>query len=282
MTNSNRLTLLLLTALLAACSARPPTVSIITEPQDSAPARRLDPNAIQDAVPRVEPRSSRGNPASYEVFGHRYSVMQSSQGYAELGIASWYGVKFHGRSTSSGEPYDMYAMTAAHKSLPLPTYVEVTNLRNGRSTIVKVNDRGPFHDNRLIDLSYAAATKLGILGQGTGLVEVRALDPAQPTMITRLQPAQPTVRSDRPSAPLTVSPDLFVQVGAFSNRDNALRLRNRLEPHLASTVRIRQAESNGRRVFRVQVGPLLDVKVTDAVTLKLAHLGINDTQIIIE
>ncbi|MES9903121.1 MAG: septal ring lytic transglycosylase RlpA family protein, partial [Sedimenticola sp.] len=144
----------------AACSIRPPSFPGSSD-NDSAPTRRLDPNSIADAVPRAERRSRRGNADSYVVLGKRYHVMANSDGFSQRGIASWYGTKFHGRTTSSGEVYDMYAMTAAHKSLPLPTYVEVTNLNNGRHTIVKVNDRGPFHNNRIIDLSYAAATKLG-------------------------------------------------------------------------------------------------------------------------
>ena len=128
-------------------------------------------------IPKVEPRSRYGNPSSYVVFGKTYYTLPSSEGYVERGIASWYGKKFHGRPTSSREPYNMYAMTAAHTQLPLPTYVLVTNLKNGKQIIVRVNDRGPFHDNRIIDLSYTAATKLDIVREGTGLVEVRALDP---------------------------------------------------------------------------------------------------------
>ena len=132
---------------------------------------------IPDAIPKVEPRSRYGNPQSYVVFGKRYAVLKSADGYRKRGIASWYGTKFHGKRTSSGEPYDMYAMTAAHKSLPLPSYVRVTNLKNKRSVVVKVNDRGPFHENRIIDLSYAAAIKLGISDGGTGVVQVTVIDP---------------------------------------------------------------------------------------------------------
>lgn len=143
---------------------RPPT-----DPPD------VDLDDIPDAVPRDEPRSRSGNPAEYEVFGRTYRTLPSAEGYEEEGIASWYGEEFHGRSTSSGEPYDMYAMTAAHRSLPLPSYVEVTNLDNGRTVVVRVNDRGPFHGNRLIDVSYAAAHRLGLIGPGTARVRIRAL-----------------------------------------------------------------------------------------------------------
>jgi rare lipoprotein A len=135
---------------------------------------------VPDAVPKVEPKSRFGNPKSYVVFGKRYHTLTSSEGYDARGIASWYGPKFNHRRTSSGEKYDMYAMTAAHKTLPLPTYVRVTNLDNGRTAVVKVNDRGPFYANRLIDLSYAAARKLGIVAAGTAPVDVRAIDPAHP------------------------------------------------------------------------------------------------------
>jgi rare lipoprotein A len=135
---------------------------------------------IPDAVPKVEPKSELGNPKSYVVFGKRYHTLNSSEGYEAQGIASWYGPKFNRRRTSSGDKYDMYAMTAAHKTLPLPTYVRVTNLDNGRTAVVKVNDRGPFYADRLIDLSYAAARKLGMVAAGTAPVDIRAIDPAHP------------------------------------------------------------------------------------------------------
>ncbi len=132
---------------------------------------------IADALPKVEPKSKLGNMASYVVFGKRYYTEDSSRGHLERGTASWYGEPFHGRKTSSGERYDMYQMTAAHKTLPLPCYVQVTNLENGRHAVVKVNDRGPFHGDRVIDLSYAAAKKLGVLSKGTARVEVKSIDP---------------------------------------------------------------------------------------------------------
>ena len=148
--------------------------------RDGPPREAVDVSRIPDAVPRVEPKSRYGNPDSYEVFGKRYYPLQSSRGYRERGVASWYGQKFHGRRTSSGETYNMHAMTAAHKTLPLPSYVQVTNLRNSRRVVVRVNDRGPFHPNRIIDLSHTAAAKLRMLGKGTALVEVRAIDPTNP------------------------------------------------------------------------------------------------------
>ena len=132
---------------------------------------------IPDAIPQAEFKSRSGNPETYAIDGVTYRVLDTSDGYREEGLASWYGGYFHGRSTSSGDVYDMYLMTAAHKSLPLPTYVRVTNLGNGRSVVVRVNDRGPFVEDRIIDLSFTAATKLGMADTGTARVEVIALDP---------------------------------------------------------------------------------------------------------
>jgi rare lipoprotein A len=154
---------------LAGCSSAPERIE--------APVVQRDPSGIPDAVPRVEPRSRSGNMDAYTVRGRRYFTKDDSTGHVERGIASWYGPGFHGRKTSNGEPYDMNAMTAAHKTLPLPTYARVTNLQNGKTAVVRINDRGPFHGPRVIDLSRAAATKLGVIGTGTAEVEVRALDP---------------------------------------------------------------------------------------------------------
>jgi rare lipoprotein A len=150
-----------------------------TEPPQAPPP--ITPQAVPDAVPRVEPRSRYGNPPFYEVFGKRYYVLSSSVAYVERGVASWYGPGFHKVRTSTGELYDMNGMTAAHKTLPLPAYVRVTNLQNGRSIVVRVNDRGPFVGNRIIDLSYTAASRLDMLRNGTAMVEVRAIDPSAPS-----------------------------------------------------------------------------------------------------
>jgi rare lipoprotein A len=244
--------------------------------QDGPPARPVDVSQVPDAIPRHEPRSRYGNPESYVVFGRRYYVMDSSEGYLERGIASWYGKKFHGRRTSSGETYDMYAMTAAHPSLPLPTYVQVTNLENGRQVVVKVNDRGPFHDNRIIDMSYAAATRLGMLQKGTALVKVRALSPAP-------GPAEPELRR------VAVQPDsvsftdrFYIQVGAFAELDNAESLRVRLQGLDQDAARIHQAVVNGRTVYRVRIGPLNDVQRADNLVAKLAEFGVYQHQIVPE
>jgi len=155
------------------------------------------PDSIPEVIPRIEPRARSGNPPFYDVFGKRYYVLSSSVGYRERGVASWYGPGFHNVRTSIGEPYDMYGMTAAHKTLPLPAYVRVTNLQNGRSVVVRVNDRGPFVGNRIIDLSYSAAAKLDMLRNGTAMVEVRTIDPSAPP---------PVITASATPAPATAPP----------------------------------------------------------------------------
>ncbi len=261
---------LILTALLGGCSLLP-TFSGPRGGSDGAPSGSMDISKIQDAVPKAEPRSRSGNPSSYTVLGRTYHVMNDSRGYKERGIASWYGTKFHGQRTSSGETYSMYAMTAAHKTLPLPTYVRVTNLRNGVQVIVKVNDRGPFHDNRLIDLSYAAATKLGVAATGTGLVEVEALDPSQGLP-----------RPTRNNIAIHGNATLFLQVGAFVDRSNAERLLQRLSGPMKNQVRIQTVPSYDQMLYRVQVGPMYSIEQADAVSMQLAQLGISDMHMIIE
>ncbi len=241
---------------------------------DDAPANPRDVSNVPDAVPRAEPLSRYGNPESYEVYGKTYHTLPSSSGYRESGIASWYGTKFHGKRTSSGEPYDLYAMTAAHKTLPLPTYVEVTNLKNNRKVIVKVNDRGPFHEDRLIDLSYSAASRLDILPYGTGEVEIRAIDPTQSG-----QPAAPA------SAAMTALPGdslLFLQVGAFSSRANAERMQGDLQTQNLGAIRIVEATTDAGTFYKVQVGPLPSHMEANRVTQELKTLGINNSHSIVQ
>jgi rare lipoprotein A len=168
----------------------------VPPPAPTTPPPVATPPTIPDAVPKVEPLSRYGNPPFYEVFGKRYYVLSSSVAYLERGVASWYGPGFHQVRTSNGETYDMYAMTAAHKTLPLPAYVRVTNLENGRSVVVRVNDRGPFVGNRIIDLSYTAAARLDMLRNGTAMVEVRGIDPRAP--VTEL--ATPMTASASPQS----------------------------------------------------------------------------------
>jgi rare lipoprotein A len=211
-------------------------------------------------------------------------VLDSAEGYVERGVASWYGSKFHGRRTSSGETYDMHAMTAAHKSLPLPTYVRVTNLRNGRSTVLRVNDRGPFHANRIIDLSHAAARKLDIIRQGTGLVEVRALMPgrAAPQAPAAPAPAPVPVAQAAPAAAPPAAPRMFLQAGAFAENVNAERLRARLASMSGVKVGVYQALVDGQQLFRVRIGPLADVAEADRLSSRIVDAGMGLPRIVID
>jgi len=274
-----------LAALLVACSSgERSSTSRYSQAQDSAPYQAIDVSAVKDAVPRVEPKSRYGNPASYVVLGKRYNTLASSKGYKKRGIASWYGTKFHGHRTSSGESYDMYEMSAAHKTLPLPTYARVRNLRNGRSVIVKINDRGPFHENRVIDLSYAAASRLGILGKGTGLVEVEAIDPntyAADNPVRSVPASQPKL--SRRAATTTNQAKLYLQLGAFSSRSNAERLQARLSStELPGELHISEAVSAQKPVFRVRIGPLANVEAADQLTRTLADQGISSPHVVID
>lgn len=245
---------------------------------DGPPADYQDNHIIADAVPRVEPRSRGGNPKSYVIFGKRYYVMNDSKGYVERGIASWYGKKFHGRKTSNGETYDMYAMTAAHKTLPIPTYVEVENLKTGKTIIVRVNDRGPFHEGRIIDLSYAAAQKLGTAAKGTGLVEVRAIDPRTWNPNQRQQPAQ-TARTSPPQN----GSNIYLQLGAFSLRQNAEKMVNTIIAKAFSGVFVSPGNSQtGQPVYRVRIGPLASVELADGMINRLLQHGYGDFHIVVE
>lgn len=321
--------------------------------------RHLNPSGIPDAVPRVEPKSKSGNMATYVARGKRYYTKQESAGHVERGVASWYGKQFNGRRTSSGERYDMYAMTAAHKTLPLPTYARVTNIENGRSAVVRINDRGPFHGPRVIDLSYAAATKIGVVANGTAMVEVRAIDPGRPdsaagpimaanrpatespNFASSTPPARhdisidlgesiaptesvttreravaaaaavidsrpiPTVASaderdasanrdsiasaageSRSTAAVTGEPGggggqgLYVQVGAFGDRQNAERLRERLSPQLDEQVRVQRPGADGANLYKVRVGPLASAGEARRVSAKLSSLGVSEPRTI--
>ncbi len=255
--------------------------------QDSAPTKDVDHTHVADAVPKVEPRSKYGNPKSYVVQGKRYTVRQSARGFVQTGDASWYGTKFHGHRTSSGEPYDMYAMTAAHKTIPIPSYVEVHNLDNQRKIIVRVNDRGPFVSGRIIDLSYVAAKKLGITTKGTGRVKIRVIDPA--TSAKTSQVSTTPVTLSRPATPqpaVTVAANnpgqLYLQVGAFTNRDNASQLLNRLVSATQQNISINRKATNNYNVYRVRIGPLQSE--ADALKLRsqLSPLGIDSPHIVVE
>jgi rare lipoprotein A len=236
----------------------------------------MPPPAAGDVVPRVEPRSRYGNPPFYEVFGKRYYVLSTSVDYVERGVASWYGPGFHKVRTSVGEPYDMYGMTAAHRTLPLPAYVRVTNLENGRSVVVRVNDRGPFVGNRIIDLSYTAAQRLDMLRNGTAMVEVRALDPAAtgsaPNLVAPVAapPAAPAVAAGAP---------LFVQAGAFADPANAEHLAQKLRGGAYGTIFVRDDVIAGRRMYRVRIGPVPDVPQFDRIVAALEQAGVHDAHL---
>jgi rare lipoprotein A len=277
MLSPTRALLLVLAAMLvAACSSSPrraPAPIPPPEPQPVVPEAAPTPSKpdiskIPDAVPRVEPRSKRGNPPFYTVQGKRYAVLDSAEGYLERGIASWYGPTFHGELTSMGERYDMYAMSAAHKSLPLPAYARVTNLKNGRSVVVRINDRGPFIANRIIDLSYTAAARLDMLREGTSMVEVRALIPGQPDPLTRTSELPPQ--------------RLFVQAGAFADAKNAERLLDKLRAGGLSNVTLASRPDGQPPLYRVRLGPVGSVREFDSLVVRLNALGIRDARLATE
>lgn len=239
------------------------------------------PDLPGSAVPKPEARSRYGNGPVYEVLGKTYTVLPSSTGYSERGVASWYGQKFHGRLTSNRETYDMYSMTAAHKTLPLPTYVRVRNLRNNKSIVVRVNDRGPFVHNRIIDLSYAAALKLDMVADGTSLVEVTAITFDDPD--GDLPARQTTPPPFRPDTTASASPARsFVQVGAFGNRDNANRRKALLEQNGIEDVRIHTDAGVTPALYRVRIGPIYEVVQYDVIVAQLERLGITDPYLVPE
>ena len=260
------------------------------------------PDLPDDPVPRPEPLSRYGNGPDYEVFGKRYTVMPTSANYQERGVASWYGKKFHGRLTSNREPYDMYQMTAAHKTLPLPTYVRVRNLRNNTSVIVRVNDRGPFVNNRIIDLSYAAAMKLDMIRDGTSLVEVTAInfdEPGddRPTRQT-VPPSPPPATTVATEAPATQTApvgqednlqessnrasDIYVQVGAFGDRANAERRLAMLWSAGINDAFIYEDLTGDAALLRVRIGPVNDVVQYDLLVEELETIGITDPYLFVE
>jgi rare lipoprotein A len=293
---------------LGACFSAPPRSEIPSAtPPPPPPIERPPPSdSVPDVIPRNEPRSRNGNPPFYDVMGKRYFVLSSSVGYVERGVASWYGPGFHKVRTSTGEPYDMYGMTAAHKTLPLPAYVRVTNLQNGRSIVVRVNDRGPFVGNRIIDLSYTAAAKLDMLRNGTAMVEVRSLEPAsqsEPLTAPSVAPlsASPITAAAEAPAPASPSPPpqavseagggasavpvpraLFIQAGAFSDPQNAARLTQKLRGGGYGNVFVRDNEIAGRRMYRVRIGPVPSVAEFDRIVAALERVGIDDAHLALD
>jgi rare lipoprotein A len=297
--------------LLAACAHAPRHPSPGPTPAAAPPATVLPQNApdveqIPDAVPRDEPRSAFGNPPFYIVGGRRYVVLHSAAGYVERGVASWYGTEFHGLRTSTGEPYDMFAMTAAHKTLPLPCYARVTNLANGRHVVVRINDRGPFVANRIIDLSYSAAARLDMIRNGTAFVQVEVLTPAAPTLTAAMpvstqaaqaasvgvssvpalspapasQPPAPAA-SAAPAAPAGLSAQaaipaptgsFYIQVGAYANPDNAASALRKLRGAGLDNAFTLGPDAH-QALQRVRIGPIASVQEFDALIERLSTLG---------
>ncbi|WP_425316869.1 septal ring lytic transglycosylase RlpA family protein [Stutzerimonas chloritidismutans] len=307
-------------ALLASCSSTPTPSSApskstgISGPgdysrphKDGAPWWDVDVSQIPDATPMPHYGRYKANP--YTVLGKTYFPISDGRRYSATGTASWYGTKFHGQPTANGEKYDLYGMSAAHKTLPLPTYVKVTNLDNGRTVVLRVNDRGPFYSDRIIDLSFAAAKKLGYAESGTARVKVEGIDPQQwwadqgrpvPTMM-----AQPEMVASKPASnvaqpieqytpppqqhaaatvPLEVdakknaSPaasGLFLQVGAFANPDAAQLLKDKLSGVVSAPVFISSVVHNQQTLHRVRLGPIdtPDEAMQLEESVRLANLG---------
>ena len=242
--------LIVLFVLAAGCASRPEQVETPEQP-----------------VPRGEPLSERGNHSPYRVLGKTYHVLPTARGYLETGIASWYGEPFHGRLTSNQEIYDMHKLTAAHKSLPLPTYAEVTNLENNRTVVVRINDRGPFKDDRIIDLSYAAARELDMVEAGTVRVQVKALVPED---------------SDLEEELVVTAESLYLQLGAFSERDNALALVGRLRDGRLPPAQIVTTAAPTGQVHRVRIGPLEDSAEADMLIAEMLLMGFERPVVIFE
>lgn len=242
---------------------RPSSTTVVLK--DGAPDEDMDVTHLADAIPREELIRNAGNKTPYTVLGKTYHVNFNTQGFAQTGYASWYGKKFHGNKTSNGEIYDMFAMTAAHKTLAIPSYVRVTNLENGLTVVVRVNDRGPFHDGRVIDLSYAAAKKLGFHNKGTAKVHVEVVAPNTPAPVqvasassatapVTLPPATggaATLPAAAPGTPMT-----YLQLGAFSKHESASALVNKISAATGARVQVRQEPA--RSLYKVVIGPILD------------------------
>ena len=253
-------TVVLILVLLTACVAAFVGGCASDGNRDSAPKNiKIDLNAISNAVPKDMPVSKYGNPSSYSVRGKTYYTLKTNQGFQQKGDASWYGTKFHGRRTSSGETYDMYAMTAAHKTLPIPSYVKVINLDNNKEIVVKVNDRGPFHAGRIIDLSYVAALKLDIVKTGTGRVKIESIGHASRQ---KVKPKQ-----------------VFVQVGAFHVKDNAQQIHDKLAAASIESDIDKVIVSAKKHIYRVRIGPFKKRNDAGNMLKSLEDLGVSNAKV---
>lgn len=258
---------------IAACSSQPTpepapapettdVPSRYQQARDGAPPLPIDPADVHDAVPRPDPILSLGNASPYTIDGVTYEVLDSHKGYRVRGTASWYGAKFHGHKTSNGEIYDLYLASAAHKTLPIPCYARVTNLVNGKSIVVRVNDRGPFHSDRLIDLSYGAAVKLGYMEVGTAPVEVEVID------IVGVDDRRGSVAGDY----------RYLQLGAYSSEDSARRLQDLLQDLLAPPVFVSEVQSGENLLYRVRIGPMSQAGELESVQEQLRTAGYDGGQ----
>lgn len=280
--------LILVCLLFTGCSSQPSRYAL---KNDSGPDHDVDHKSVANAVPRTEEKSRGGN-NNYQVNGKNYRVLNSSVGYKQRGIASWYGKKFHGHRTSNGEIYDMYKMSAAHRSLPLPTFVRVTHLKNGKSVILRVNDRGPFHSNRLIDLSYIAAKKLGITETGTGVVEIEAIDPVQYLAMKNSQHTATGHRKNKTylknralsknsSSGSKLDYQVYIQVGAFSQQQNADSLQDRISG-LSLPYSSKVEFDSRQKLYKVKLGPFANVDAADTVSETLSRHQIHRAYIVVE
>jgi rare lipoprotein A len=241
---------------------RPSSTTVVL--RDGAPDEDVDVTHLLDAVPRDELIRNAGNKTPYTVLGKTYHVNFNTRGFSETGYASWYGKKFHGNKTSNGEVYDMFAMTAAHKTLAIPSYVRVTNLENGSSAVVRVNDRGPFHDGRIIDLSYAAAKKLGFHNKGTAKVHIEVIAPDLPAPGTQVasagsMPATATLPAGSAAAIANAAPGTpmtYLQLGAFSKHETASALVDKASAATGAKVQVRPEPA--RNLYKVVIGPIMD------------------------
>jgi rare lipoprotein A len=291
---------LLLAVTLASCASTPPPVSSSSSSQqgryqmdkDSGALEPIDLSQVRPVVPKVETRTAAGNKSPYVINGVTYRVLESEAGYSEVGMASWYGRKFHGHLTSNGERYDMFQLSAAHTRLPIPSYIRVTNLDNGKSIIARVNDRGPFHPGRVVDLSYAGAVMLDYAGKGTARVRVEAIvpgidnvDPDRSARVASVAPPAETVAYPAASIESIATERQridrdegaeYLQVGAFASLDSAQRLVARLNTLVAAPVTIHSDPADGGRVLhKVRIGPLGGTTETDALieSVQRAQLG---------
>lgn len=242
--------------------------------KDFGPKVEPDLSAIPDAVPKREVRTSAGNKNPYTVLGQTYHLIEDETAYKERGYASWYGNKFNGYHTSNGEIYDMYAMTAAHKTLPIPSYVRVTNLSNGKTVVVRVNDRGPFHSERIIDLSYAAAQRIGINKTGTALVDVEIALPNDAPAVPRKAEVKAVAQVES-----ALPPGTYLQVGAFANRDSALQFANSLRAQLTIPVVLASATAP-KVIHRVRLGPFKDANSLQTARDQLARINITEAHVV--